>query len=170
MSLTPYTPDQIPSRINECVLFSDFRPTAVAFAISDDPIEPRLVLVKSIYEDQDVWWPVQGGLDGKSPELTVSDELSNEISLFVCPDHVKVLGGVDYRTRAKDDFTAGKFLIACTVEYSSHRARMQPNITEVSDLRTVTRKDFNQVMAWNKVNRPETSRKADFFSKVVNSL
>lgn len=170
MSLVTYTPDQIPSHVNECVLFNDFRPTAVALAISDDAQNPRLVLVKSIHEDQDVWWPVQGGLDGKSPQLTVSDELGDEVNLFVCPDRVKVLGGMDYPTRLEDGFTAGKFLIACTVEYSSHRARMQPNMKEVSDLQTVTREGFNRVMAWNKVNRPETSRKADFFSTIVNSL
>jgi ADP-ribose pyrophosphatase YjhB (NUDIX family) len=170
MSLPTYTPEQIPAHINECLLFNEFRPTAVAFVVSDDALSPRLVLVKSAREEDDVWWPPQGGLDGRTPELTVAEELKEEIDLEVCPDRVRIIEGMDYQTRLRDGFTAGKFLIACAVEYNSFTARMKPNETEISDLKTVTVEGFNRTMAWNKVNRPETARKADFYSIVANSL
>jgi hypothetical protein len=147
MSFQVYTPEQIPEHIDYCLISNEFRPTAVAFAVSDDFDEPRFVLVKSVHEDQDVWWPVQGGLDGRTPEETVSKELEDEINLVIPSEGVTVIGGMDYYTRLRDGFIAGKFLIACAVEYNSYTARMKPNMAEISDLQTVTKDEFSGVMA-----------------------
>jgi isopentenyldiphosphate isomerase len=138
--------------------------------MSNDTVAPRFLLVKSIQEEEDIWWPPQGGLDGKTPELTIADELRVEVGLELCPDRVRVIEGMDYRTRHRDGFTMGKFLIACAAEYKLYKARIKPNETEISDYKTVTAEGFNRTMAWNKVSRPETTRKADFYSIVVNSL
>lgn len=170
MYLPAYSPEQIPSHIDECMLFSDFRPTVIALAVSDVFGEPEYVLVKSVHEDDDVWWPVQGGLGyGETPNLATARELKEEIDLQVCPDWVSVIAGMDYPTRIRDEFTRGKFIIATTVGYNSMIAGLKHNPQEISNLRTVSKPEFRHVMIWNKVNRPETSRKADFLLDIVSS-
>ncbi len=171
MSLRVYTPEQIPGHTNKSFLFNEFRPSVLALAMSNVMGESEFVLVKSIHEDDDVWWPVQGGLKpGETPELATSRELEEEIDLKVCPDRVTVVKGMDYPTRLRENFTKGKFLIATVVEYNSMTARLKPNLKEISDLKVVTKPEFSTVMAWNKVNRPETTPKADLLLDIANSL
>lgn len=169
MSFPIYTPEQIPGHITECELFMTYRPTTTVLA-STGGYTPEFVLVQSINETDGVWWPVQGGLDGRTPEITAESELKEEVGLTIDAEWVEVLDGMDYPTGSRDGYTDGKFLVGCFVEFNSLTARLKPNPEELADLRTVNTKEFRQVMEQNKILRPRTTSKADFLLHLLSLL